>query len=894
MKRSSSWRTSLFALIFTTVAIKGLRAQDINTGLVTNLEFYGDTIDSSPNRFAFSATGGTRRFVADRFGVAGRALEFVTAAPNDASALRGTGPNLANQSLSVAFWIKKGSSTGVGVFGLRTAGAAGAPGNNLTVFLDYGGASVRFTFWFDDFDITTPLAEGVWYHLACTFDVSTMTRRIYLNGTFVAQKQAAYPFTGGNTLILDSTLATLDDFRLYNRALTASDVAALANFPTPVSAPTISAQPVSQTVNLGQTASFSVATVAVPMATYQWRKDGVDIPGATTSTLTIPNVQAQHIGDYSVAATNSVRTVASSAAQLSVAGSDSGIWKGLVAYYRFSGNAADTSLTRLDLSTTPALTNDRYGAASSAALFNTSSPTSSRNIPLGSGGFTVSMWMRWNRLPSIWGERLVMHGSWNAGEGLFSTAVWGDGRCAMNVVDASGNSGRVVESAAGTLTVNRWYHLVFTADGTTLTLSINGSRVASSPATLNAKTAPLVVGGDFGSYQFLSGALDDVRVYTRALSSPEILRLYESEAPPPPPTAPAIAIQPAAQVAAAGESVTFSVSVTGSTPFSYQWTKNGLPIAGATASTLRIDSTQVTDAGSYAASITNSVGTVVSSSVLLSVRPANPGRLSNLSIRTASGGGNSTLIVGFVLGGSGTNGTSSLLTRASGPALQQFGVTGTLADPVLSLYEGARLIASNDNWSGTDIAANALAVGAFAFPPGSRDAAISSTLPGARYTAQVLDAGGATGVALVELYDTSASFSYARPRLVNISARATAGTGDSAMIAGFVVKGDTPVTVLIRGIGPTLSQFGVSDVLANPRLTLFRDTTLITANDNWGDLGASTISATAAAVGAFALPTASQDSAILATLQPGSYTVQVAGANNTQGVALIEIYEVPQ
>ncbi|MDO8539034.1 MAG: hypothetical protein Q7S40_01225 [Opitutaceae bacterium] len=113
------------------------------------------------------------------------------------------------------------------------------------------------------------------------------------------------------------------------------------------------------------------------------------------------------------------------------------------------------------------------------------------------------------------------------------------------------------------------------------------------------------------------------------------------------------------------------------------------------------------------------------------------------------------------------------------------------------------------------------------------------------------------------------------------------------MIAGFVVKGDTPVTVLIRGIGPTLTQFGVSGVLANPRLTLLRDTTLITVNDNWGDLGPATISATASSVGAFALPANSLDSAILATLQPGSYTVQVSGASITPGVALIEVYEVP-
>ena len=126
MSPSSFWRIPTLAFGVVTGVINGVLAQDITTGLQTNLEFNGDTNDSSPNRFTFAATGGVRRFVPDRFGVAGRALEFVTAAPSDASALRGTGPNLANQSLSVAFWIKKNTLGGIGVFGMRTFGAAGA------------------------------------------------------------------------------------------------------------------------------------------------------------------------------------------------------------------------------------------------------------------------------------------------------------------------------------------------------------------------------------------------------------------------------------------------------------------------------------------------------------------------------------------------------------------------------------------------------------------------------------------------------------------------------------------------------------------------------------------------------------------------------------------------
>ncbi len=128
---------------------------------------------------------------------------------------------------------------------------------------------------------------------------------------------------------------------------------------------------------------------------------------------------------------------------------------------------------------------------------------------------------------------------------------------------------------------------------------------------------------------------------------------------------------------------------------------------------------------------------------------------------------------------------------------------------------------------------------------------------------------------------------------MNVSARASAGSGDSTLIAGVYLKGETPVTLLFRGIGPALSQFGVSGVVANPTLAILRGATLMAVNDNWSDVGAQTLANAAAAVGAFALPPNSRDAAILATLEPGAYTVQLSTMDTAGGIALIEIYEVP-
>jgi hypothetical protein len=133
-------------------------------------------------------------------------------------------------------------------------------------------------------------------------------------------------------------------------------------------------------------------------------------------------------------------------------------------------------------------------------------------------------------------------------------------------------------------------------------------------------------------------------------------------------------------------------------------------------------------------------------------------------------------------------------------------------------------------------------------------------------------------------------------KLINVSARGQVGTGDGVLIVGFVVEGANPRTVLIRAVGPTLGNFGVSGVLADPQLDLTQSvngtTVAISSNDNWG--GLTQLSAAATAIGAFPLVgTTGKDAAILITLPPGVYGAKVSGVGATTGNALVEIYEVP-
>jgi hypothetical protein len=349
--------------------------------------------------------------------------------------------------------------------------------------------------------------------------------------------------------------------------------------------------------------------------------------------------------------------------------------------------------------------------------------------------------------------------------------------------------------------------------------------------------------------------------------------------------APAITAQPVSRTVDAGATVSLSVSATGTPAPAFQWRKDGAPIAGATSATLTLASVTSAQSGSYTVVATNAAGSVTSTAATLTVNPAPGGtitaRLSNLSVRAAMSAGQ-TLIVGFSVSGGGR----SILVRGVGPTLAGFGLDGTMADPRLELFNGAALVTQNEDWGNSAALTAAFnGVGAFPLLAGSRDAAFLQTIDGTR---SVHLQGTGAGVALVELYDTGSGLT---PRLVNVSARNQVGTGDNILIFGFFVDGTGAKNLLIRAIGPALANLGVEGALVDPRFEVFQagSNAAVASNDNWD----ASLAGTFSAVGAFPLATASRDAALVTSLAPGSYTVQVSGVNGGTGEALVEIYEVP-
>ncbi len=267
----------------------------------------------------------------------------------------------------------------------------------------------------------------------------------------------------------------------------------------------------------------------------------------------------------------------------------------------------------------------------------------------------------------------------------------------------------------------------------------------------------------------------------------------------------------------------------------------------------------------------------------------NMGRLTNLSVRAFVSSAAEPLIAGFVTAGEAS---TRAIVRGIGPTLGQFGVTDAMPDPALTLNRNGASVAFSDDWASV-LAPRFTATGAFALPPSSKDAAVEADITSGNYTA-VIAPNSAGGTALAELFE-SADPAPAPRRFVNISARGPVSS-TRPLIAGFTITGSVPVTVLVRAVGPALVNFSVPNTLSDPKLTLYRNDTVLWENNDVSDSNsssASLINAATTKVGAFPFgPGVPKDSAMVVTLPPGNYTAQVSGVNNTAGTALIEVYEV--
>jgi hypothetical protein len=285
-------------------------------------------------------------------------------------------------------------------------------------------------------------------------------------------------------------------------------------------------------------------------------------------------------------------------------------------------------------------------------------------------------------------------------------------------------------------------------------------------------------------------------------------------------------------------------------------------------------------------------------------------QLVGLSTRGLVQAGENVLIGGFVIAGP-KGAQKTVLIRGVGPSLQTAGFPASECIPAtqLQVYDSnSTVIAANAGWTtasdgGAGEIAAAAQVGEFPlvnWAGGGGDSALVLTLAPGAYTVVVSPAPGApaayqTGyIGLVEIYDVSKSDG---SRFVNISTRGLVGPGDSQMIVGCTVAGSGHKRLLIRGVGPALTQFGLTGILGNPTLTLYDgQSNPLYSNDDWSNSPQTNqIRTVAAQAGAFDLPEGSVDASLLTLAAPGNYTAIVGAKTGTilSGVALVELYETP-
>ena len=247
--------------------------------------------------------------------------------------------------------------------------------------------------------------------------------------------------------------------------------------------------------------------------------------------------------------------------------------------------------------------------------------------------------------------------------------------------------------------------------------------------------------------------------------------------------------------------------------------------------------------------------------------------------------GDKVMIAGFIITG---NVPKPVVLRGLGPSLVGSGLPAAslLQNPLIELHgSNGALITSNDNWKDTQ---RAQIEGTIFQPTDDRESVIVATLPPAAYTVILKGVGGTNGIGLVEVYDNNSALD---STLANISTRGFVQTGNEVMIGGFVLGGNNnPTRIAVRALGPSLTGFGLANVLADPTLELHNaNGTIMVSNDDWLS---DPVSAGQLTANGLALPDPKESGIFTALAPPGQFTAIVAGKNGGIGIALVEIYNL--
>lgn len=654
-------------------------------------------------------------------------------------------------------------------------------------------------------------------------------------------------------------------------------------------APRITTQPASQVAQTGTTAAFAVVATASPAPSYQWRKDGVTLAGATGSALALANLVAADAGGYDVVVTNSVGAVTSSLARLTVNATATApvITRQPGHVVALAGRSASFTVVATG-SPAPTYQWTNNGAALAGATAATL--TLPHVTAADAGTYAVTVTNSAGTATASASLRVLARSY----AGTYFGSLGNGGSFALRINDD--HTGVFLGFLPGAATAFVSRAVSVDDNGNFSFITNTGAATTASDDTTPARAA---APGDI----VFSGTISATGAVSGSATGTTTLALAATKSADTGATAASAGFYQAGTAAGSAQTLVI-VSPAGQ---AFVVTQSGPTADGGTGTVDATGKLTVTTAarGTVSASVsadtaalTATVTTAAGVSTTFTGFADNSAalaqqRIINISTRTTAGIGDQVAIVGFVITGLESK---PVLIRAVGPALRGLGVTTALAAPRLDLRSATALLATNTGWDSsgrsTEIAHAAARSGAFPLAAGSADSVILATLAPGSYTAVISAADAKSGVGLVEIYDLSGD-SRAQ-KLANLSTRAAVGTGEATLISGLVVGGTAPKRVLIRAAGPALAPFGVTGALARPALTLFAGATVLAQNSGWSASADSAAIADAAArVGAFAFAAGSADAALIVNLAPGAYTAQVTGVAGATGTTLLEVYELP-
>lgn len=709
------------------------------------------------------------------------------------------------------------------------------------------------------------------------------------------------------------------------------EIAQIDAFRTPF-APALVVPVESGTVFAGSTRTFSAAAIGNPTPTHQWRRNGTPIAGATNAFLTLTNITTADVGNYSVVLTNSVGTTVSADYGLSVfsqapffnqSPASQSVFAGQVVTLTSAASGTPTPSYQWRKAGTPVAgatnatlvfnpvqlgdagsydvvaTNSVGSATSASATLTVTSPVAPAIMTQPAGAVL--------NVGNVGNLGVVATGTpspayqWRKDGTPLSGATQNVLRLGQVVESQAGTYDVVVSNLAGSVTSASAVLVINPASisilsqpvslstwlGAAATFSITATGIPGAPTYQWRKNAVNIPGATASTLSFSAVQLADAGTYDVVATNGYVTLTSASANLAITDAAPVVLTPPAGFTLAVGGSATLSVNAGGSAPLAYQWRRGSFTLPGATTATLTLTNAQTFDAGDYTVTVTNGLGSVTSAVARVNVVP----RVVAYSARVIldDPGAVATFVIEGAL-------PKKVLLRAVGPGLAPFGLTG-LPDPALELFDSSgNLLALNDDWStsadAVQIASTAAAVGAFALAQGGKDAALVRTLAPGAYTVRARPATGAGGIGYLELYDADlATGPLSTVPFVAVRGRMAAGGG--VVIGGLGSNGRGQRSYLLRAVGPGL---GLAGALADPALLVVRDSALVGQNDNWDAVPAdATAVATATSrVAAFPLTTASRDAGIVLTgnLHVGSATAQINGADNLDGLVLVELHDL--